>query len=306
MKRARIILGILCMVTLIGGGIYVYQGKKNVDTEGPVLQVQSESITVSIEADDEELTSDVSAVDEKDGDVSDAVLIESIQKKEEGEPNEFLITYVAFDSANNSGSLTRTLFYENYWQTHFSLTQPLRFPENQQLSLLNYFEAEDCLDGNVSPFITLEGSADILKEEPQKGFYNITLRVTNSVGDTTELPLQVEIYEDSYEEQTLRPSIALTEYIVYLEQGSELNTDFYLDHVDDKGRKIIDFNRAEDDEEDEEEAVVMEESSVISISDIPVESDVDTNVPGVYSVVYSYTSETTGYDCNARLTVVVE
>lgn len=303
MKKARIILGIMCMITLIGGGIYIYQGKKNVDTEGPVLQAESDSITVSIQATDQELIQEVSAVDGKDGDVSDAILIENIIKKEDGAANEFQITYVAFDNANNSGSLTRTLFYEDYRQSQFSLEQPLRFPENQKLSLLSYFKAEDCLDGDVSPFITLEGSSDILKDEPQKGFYDIKLSVTNSVGDTTELPLQVEIYEDSYEEQTFRPTIVLKQYIVYVEQGSELDTNVYLDCVQDKGMKIIDFDTREDKNEDEE---TIEDTSMVNISKVHAESDVDINTPGVYSVVYSYTSETTGYDCNTRLVVVVE
>lgn len=303
MKKARIILGILCMITLIGGGIYIYQGKKNVDTEGPVLQAESDSITVSIQATDQELIQDVSAVDAQDGDVSDAILIENITKKEEGASNEFQITYVAFDRANNSGSLTRTLFYEDYRQSQFSLEQPLRFPENQKLSLLSYFKAEDCLDGDVSPFITLEGSSDILKDEPQKGFYDIKLSVTNSVGDTTELPLQVEIYEDSYEEQSFRPAVVLKHYIAYMEQGSELDTNAYLDHIQDKGMKIIDFDKEEDKDEDEE---TVQDTSMVNISEIHAESDVDINTPGVYSVVYTYTSETTGYDCNTRLIVVVE
>ena len=302
MRKARIILGILCLVTVIGGGIYYQRTKKQIDTESPVLRAETDEITVSILDAEQELLSNLSAVDNKDGDVSDSILIESIEKNEDGVPNEFLITYAAFDKANNSASLTRTLYYSDYEQPHFILKQPLRFPENQQLSLLNYFQAEDCLDGDISPFITLEGSADILKDTPQKGFYEIKLSVTNSVGDTAELPIQVEIYEDSYEEQTMRPTIVLNQYITYLKQGQELDTNTYLDHIQDKGVRPIDFEASGKEDEDELQGA----SAYVNIADIHVESNVDSSIPGVYSVVYSYTSQETGYDGNATLVVVVE
>ena len=61
-----------------------------------------------------------------------------------------------------------------------------------------------------------------LSGEPKAGVYDCTVSVTNSIGDTTSLPIQVEIYEDSYEERSLRPSIELTENLVYLKQGKAL------------------------------------------------------------------------------------
>lgn len=299
MKRARIIMGILCLITILGGVVYIYAKEKRVDTEAPKLSAESDRITAGIHATEAELMRDVHAEDDMDGDVSDSVLIENIVKKEDGVSNEFWITYVAFDEANNSGTLTRTLFYEDYRQPHFILEQPLRFPENQQLSLLDYFQADDCIDGDVSPFITLEGGADLLREAPQKGFYEAKISVTNSMGDTAELPVQVEIYEDSYEIQTNQPEIVLNQYIVYLRQGEEFFADRYLEQIEDKGVKLIDFRP-------EEEAYWNEDTSKVHISRIGMESNVDTNVPGTYSVVYSYTSEATGYGCNTRLIVVVE
>lgn len=300
MKKARIILGILCAVIMVGGGLYIRNVQKNKDVEGPVLQAETDDITVSIKASDQKLIQGVSAVDDVDGDVSDTILIEDVEKKENGAPNEFLITYAAFDQANNTGTLTRTLYYTDYEQPHFILEQPLRFPENKKVSLLSYFQVEDCIDGDISVFVTMEGSKEILKEEPQKGYYDVTLKVTNSVGDTTELPIQVEIYEDSYEEQTMRPKVALNQYIVYLKQGQEFDPNSYLDYVQDGGMMQIDFGTEEENEG------VPTSSPKIDISRIRIESDVDNSTKGVYSVVYSYTSEKTGYDCNTRLIVVVE
>ena len=300
MKKARIILGILCAVIMVGGGLYIRNVQKNKDVEGPVLQAETDDITVSIKASDQKLIQGVSAVDDVDGDVSDTILIEDVEKKENGAPNEFLITYAAFDQANNTGTLTRTLYYTDYEQPHFILEQPLRFPENKMVSLLSYFQVEDCIDGDISVFVTMEGSKELLKETPQKGFYDVNLSVTNSVGDTAELPIQVEIYEDSYEEQTMRPKVALNQYIVYLKQGQGFDPNSYLDYVQDGGMMQIDFGTEEENEG------VPTGSPEVDISRIRIESDVDNSTKGVYSVVYSYTSERTGYDCNTRLIVVVE
>jgi len=308
MKKTRIIVGCIFLMSIILGGIYFYKAQENIDIEGPVLQSALDAITVSIQDTEKELIEGITAKDDRDGDISDNILIENIEKKEGGADNEFLATCVAFDKANNSGRLTRTLYYEDYRQTHFAITQPLRFPQNQQLSLFDYFQADDCIDGDISPFITLEGDEEIL-EKPEKGIYDCKLSITNSVGDITELPIQVEIYEDGYEERTFRPRIVLTEYIVYLKQGEVLDANAYLDHVEDRGVHLLDFNTAdinEEDTESSEQTSMSEGTNRVSISQIEMDSNVNVNTPGVYSVVYSYTSEGTGYNCNTNLIVVVE
>lgn len=308
MKKARIIIGILCIISIIAGCAYFYQTQEDIDTESPVLQADTDDITVSINATGKELKTGVHASDNRDGDISQNILIEKIEKKEDGAGNEFLITYVAFDQANNSGRLTRTLFYEDYRQTHFNLSVPLRFPENQKVPLLEYFEADDCIDGEISSFIMMEGAKEIL-EEPQKGIYDCILSITNSVGDTTELPIEVEIYEDGYDERSLRPQIFLNQYIVYIKQGEDLNAISYLDHIQDGGTKLIDSNSVSSDQSVGDSTGKTSNttgSDRVNVSQIKIDSTVEKNKPGVYSVVYSYTSPETEYSCNTKLIVVVE
>ena len=81
MKKIKIILGILCGISVIGGGIYYQRTSKQIDQESPVLSADTDQITVSIDATDQELLQGVSATDDKDGDVSDSILIENIEKK---------------------------------------------------------------------------------------------------------------------------------------------------------------------------------------------------------------------------------
>lgn len=296
MKKIRIITGVLCLITLIGWGAYLFKDYQSQDNDPPVLQAKSNTLTVSISADESTLTKDVTAIDAVDGDISDRVLIEKIVKKENGKQNEFQITYVAFDQANNAAQLTRNLIYKDYRLPHFSLNQPLRFPENQELSLLNYFKAEDCLDGDISTFITMEDHTGVLKQAPRAGFYEVTLSVTNSSGDTASLPVQIEIYQNSYDEQINRPSIMLKEYIAYVEKGASFEPKSYLDYVVDKEKYVVDSTGS----------TGGANLKKINASAIRAESDVDTSVPGVYSVIYTYTSSKTGYQGNARLVVVVE
>ena len=81
MKIARIILGLLCIACLAGGAYYVRESRKDVDTEGPVLEAASDTLEVSIEDTEEALLKDVAAHDDRDGNVSDSIIIEEITRK---------------------------------------------------------------------------------------------------------------------------------------------------------------------------------------------------------------------------------
>lgn len=296
MKKTRIILGILCLITLVGFGAYLFTKHINQDVEPPVIQAESGALNVSIAADESELLKDVTARDNQDGDISDRIMIEKIEKKAGGKLNEFQVTYVVFDQASNAGYLTRDLVYQDYRLPHFRLDVPLRFPENRQFSLLNYFSADDCLEGDISSYIMLDDESGILETAPRAGFYDVTVSVTNSFGDTAEIPVQIEIYANNYEEQMNRPRIRLTEYITYVKRGGAFDAQRYLDYIEGQGRFYIRYEGRE----------LEENVEWISAEEIQYESDVKTDTPGVYSVLYAYTSGKTGSTGNTRLIVVVE
>ena len=163
MDKRKVLAGAVCVLSLIGGCVYYSNAQKQKDMEPPVLSADAEKFSASIKADEKKLISGVTAFDQKDGDVSDSILIDSIKKKE-GTDSDFLITYVAFDKSSNMASLTRTLHYSDYRQAHFSFEQALRFPENQEIDLLSYFTADDCIDGVIRKF---------WKESRRRGFMNV-------------------------------------------------------------------------------------------------------------------------------------
>lgn len=51
------------------------------DMEPPVLSADAEKFSASIKADEKKLISGVTAFDQKDGDVSDSILIDSIKRR---------------------------------------------------------------------------------------------------------------------------------------------------------------------------------------------------------------------------------
>ena len=313
MKKARIILGILCAFSVVGCSYYVQKSRENIDTEGPKLEASADTLEVSISASEDELKQDVIAEDTRDGNVSDSIVVENITKKTGGEENQFEISYVGFDKSGNAGHLKRNLVYTDYRQTHFALSQELRFPVNQDFSLLDYVTADDCIDGDVSPFITVDGK-NVQQSELAAGIYDYTVSVTNSVGDTVKLPLQVELYEDNYDTRTFRPSVVLTDYLIYHQKGKDLDLNSLIDHVEDQGYCKIDYgpmvdnpNKKTKDDPDQvtEQVANGSKENWVNISQIAINSNVDINQTGVYTVMYSYTSSN-GYQGDTRLTVVVE
>jgi len=142
----------------------------------------------------------------------------------------------------------------------------------------------------------------LLEGEPKKGIYECTLNVTNSVGFTTSLPISVEIYEDSYDERNKRPELVLNQYVTYLKKGQDFNANTYLDHVVEDGEKKIEDTTSGDSSEEQNQI----SKDVIPLSSIEITSKVNTEKKRIYTVNYRYTSEETGYDCNANLIVVVE
>ena len=311
MKWFKLTICVLWAVSVIYGGLFLFQMSQQKDTEGPALTSDLKEIEANIGDSPNVLKEGITAFDQVDGDVSDTLMIENIEKDLEGADNEFYISYAAFDKTSNIGHLTRKLRYKNYHKPRFSIEEPLRFSQSENIFLLNYVTADDCIDGDISPFVKIEG-ADKFEDNPKAGIYDCTLTVTNSVGDETRLPVKVEIYEDSYEERTFKPQIILKRYITYLGTGDTYEPLNDVDYIFDQTNLSIDYGPMISVEEGGEtkevtEAVVLKKpGSWVNISKINSTSNVDTKVKGVYSTIYSYTSEDGEYTCNAEQVVVVE
>jgi hypothetical protein len=125
--------------------------------------------------------------------------------------------------------------------------------------------ATDVLDGDIQHRIR----ATALSEDPvfEPGLHYVYFQVTNSIGDTVEITIPVEVYKsDSYEAE-----LNLTDYLIYLPEGSKFVPETYLDSF------IL------RDEEYSLRKGLPEDFSVEITGEVP------TDIPGAYSVDYRVT-----------------
>ncbi|CVI73527.1 hypothetical protein NDGK_03068 [Clostridiales bacterium CHKCI001] len=304
MKQFSKVLYIVFAVILIGLVGYLIVMKQEKDTTAPQISFKEKEIEVSIETDEKDLRKGVNAKDDKDGDLSEQVFVESIKKQQNKDG--FLITYAVFDKAGNMGKASRTLLYEDYSAPHFNMTEELKFSTEEKLNILEGVTVTDCIDGDLSQFIQIIGLSQDA-QNMQVGDYKCKLEVENSLGDSAVLPVTVHIYEPSYEKESFEPQILLSQYLVYTKVGKKIQPMDYVKYVYDQKIKQI-----ETDEEKlkgkkvETETTQNKPGEWILQSSISYEQNVKYDVPGTYQIKYSYTSESTGYTGTAELIVVVE
>ena len=221
----------------------------------PTLSVTSNSIEVTSDYTIDDLLEGVSAFDEKDGDLTDQVLVGSFTRFIQ--PGVSTLSYTVFDSSGNMATLTREVRFTDYHSPRFALSAPLVFVEGSSSSTaaLSLFSATDVLDGDLTDWITSVTST-VSYNNP--GDYTVTLEVSNSFGDTVSYAFPVHIYERG----TQTVSIELTEPLIYISQGESFDPLAYV------------------------EAITDNSGTTYTVSDLEISSDVDTDTPGIYEVCY--------------------
>lgn len=310
MKKIRRLVLLIFMVTCIAFALFTGGRFLKRDTEGPKITMDKEKITASIEDTDQTLMKGVKAVDDKDKDVSDSLIIESMKMGGDGKAT---LVYAAFDKSNNVAKASRTVEFKDYTPIHFSITQPLRFPLGSDSQILKSITATDCMDGDITNRIKLTKKNDE-SDYKGEGIYDYEVSVTNNMGDKAILPISVEFYADSYEERLFHPNIYLKQYILYLEKGSSFQPKDYLDSVE-IGDKLYVFDENISAEESMTEMPQGETASltqdgkqiygVISYDAVKYQSNVKTKEPGVYTVEFSCTTKDK-YTGAVQMIVIVE
>ena len=106
MKKGHVAMLFLACAALLAGNVVVYIGE---DRNGPEISVPQEEITYVAGTDTSALLNGVTAQDDRDGDVTDTVTIESVIPN--AEQTGASVVYVAKDSKNNVTKETRTILY---------------------------------------------------------------------------------------------------------------------------------------------------------------------------------------------------
>ena len=255
------------------------------DNKSPEILIADQLLEISALDSREALLQGMTARDDTDGDVTDSLVVESVRLlRQDGTVT---VTYAAFDSARNVSKKTREVLYSDYESPRFALKQPLMFSQ-KNYDLLSLITARDMLDGDITGRIRATALDEISSDF--QGTYKVRFQVTNSLGDTVDLVLPVDVYTPGVNEVAM----TLTEYLIYLESGDRFNARDYLDELT-VGRDIIPLGK-----------------NLPDTMKLTVSGKVETGVPGIYVINYHLAycpvpqrPEQT-YNAYSRLIVVVE
>lgn len=281
MKRLNWIYVLLILLSLAAPVGYRHLNNTRQDVQPPVIEMEGQ-LNVSVKEFRTAMLEGVSAWDDRDGDVTASLLVESVRMEENESAAK--IVYAAFDRAGNVAKAQRAVVFTDYEKPVFWLRSPMVYESAQGFHILDAIGATDILDGDVSNEIracSLSGESIALP-----GIHQVSFRVTNSLGDSNELVLPVEVYPKGAYNAVLK----LTDYLVYLKQGASFDARNYL----------YTYTREED--------TVSLQGDFTGELTLEVSGSVDTNVPGVHSVSYTVTQEyeQQTYTAYSKLIVVVE
>lgn len=262
---------------------YIFMDFKNTDNEAPTISTTNAVISVSVNDPVEALLQGVTAWDAVCGDVTDAIMIESVYAiTKDGYAT---VTYAVSDRSGNTAKKERIVHYTDYTSPRIFLSGPLVFEFGTHFDVLDYTIADDIFEGDISRRIkpTMLSTGTSVSEE---GKHEVQFRVTNSMGDTTQLVLPVEVYPvGSY-----NAKLMLSEYLVYLPAGAAFEEADYLIQIQIRDY-VLDLN-----------------GSVPGNVEMRISGEVDSSKPGVYPVTYTAIVQHDGliYTGYTTLLVVVE
>lgn len=286
MRRIRLAVVGIFVLSLIAFIVFNIVNRVTTDSTPPVITSESDTVTVSVAAEESELLAGLTATDDEDGDLTGEIMISSMSNFTE--PGKRTVSYVVFDASNNASTLTRNLEYTDYTAPQIKLTQPLRYGLNEMedASLTENMSVQDCLDGDITQQIraTFNDGAYIA----MAGEYGITVQVSNSAGDTCSVPLTVTVTDPAEESGKYYPM--LSDYIVYASVGGYVDLTSLLIGLENSSTQYL-FADANP-------------SAPGGIESVAIGGAVDYNTPGTYTVDYQFTSAS-GVTGTTKLAVVV-
>ena len=274
MRTLKTILCIATALSVLAFALAIYYTQFYKDVVPPEIRMDADVITVSADDGDEALLRGVTATDNRDGDITGAVLVDGVSQLTG--PNAARVRYIVFDAAENAATASRTVVYSDYEAPRVFILQPLIYNVGDTIALRGRVIARDCLEGNITDRIRIS-SKDLSNRAA--GVYHLTIWVMNKLGDVSTVTIPVIVREDD----PAAPVVELKSYLTYLTRGEEFDPKAYFqsyyDSADSRARNYYDH--------------------------LEVSGEVDTDTPGTYEVTYSATNSD-GLTGQAILTVVVE
>lgn len=262
---------VLFSTVLVAFVVFTIIDKITTDNTIPVIAMETEEIEISVKDDKDALLEGVTATDEKDGDISDKVLVESISKFIE--PGVFNVTYAVSDNDNHVAKAMRRVRYSDYTPPEFYVKRALVYSVDEDVDIRSAVGARDCIDGDISDKVTIVATDFV---ENTSGVFTVSLQATNSMGDSIYLDVTVHVEGN----ETMAPEIQLEKSLIYIKKGEKPVFEDYIKEVTVNG-------------------VLMETYNLI------VSTNFNSDKEGTYNVHF-YISTDDGYEGHSILTVVVE
>ncbi len=283
------ILSWVCLAVVLAFAAYLAVNVYNNDKVSPVITCLTDTLEISINDGEDVILANVTASDNRDGDITDKVVIESISKFSDPDKGLAKVTYAVCDSSNNIARRSCSLIYTDYTPIRFKINSSTRCKLSSSITPLSFVTAVDCIDGDITRKIRYEALGTKDFSVYSEGSYGIRYSVVNSMGDVEYLDVLIDVYNTpSNIPAVYIPTLYLKQYNVYLKVGDSFNpVDYIADAIVD-GEKV--------------------ELTSAAKRKISVAHDVDMSKAGTYRVMYEYAPAGSEYDVTATaiLYVVVE
>ncbi|MBR4287729.1 MAG: DUF5011 domain-containing protein [Clostridia bacterium] len=270
MRYVRIAVCVLFALSVAFFGYVKYNESKQVDNTMPRISGPEDSLEISCSYTEADLLQGLSAYDEKDGDLTAEIMIDSIVPSLE--KGKCTVNYVVFDSSNHPATFARNVVFTDYRSPKIYVSKPLVFTANTNENIFGYIGAVDMIDGDITANLRMNTNTNML----EMGDYVINVEVTNSLGDFSTIELPVHIVDNN----NSRIDIKLSESMIYIKSGDSFNPEDYI------------------------ESVTNTDGTQYEKNIVNVESNVNTSKSGVYEVIYTAEESETVKGFTSLLVVV--
>lgn len=221
MKKQWVVL--LTAVCLALGGIFIFLYLKD-DKVAPEIHFTSNEVTYTEGESFDVLLKDVTATDDKDGDVTESLMVESIYPNDDGITA--TVVYVAKDKSNNvSRDSRKVVYHSGDLETSSSLENNSAETGDEGLEFAGDDYAAGLSDGEVlsegSPRITLTTNQLTIKAGEMVNRVAMVSEITDDKDDRDSLWKNIQIDGDSLDNQT--PGTYQLIYYVVDSDGNQSN-----------------------------------------------------------------------------------
>lgn len=270
MRALRIGTILIFTIILVLFGFFYVKEQSIKDYTIPTITIDSEVLDVSIHDPEEYLMTGVTAYDEKDGDLTHKVVVESISKFTRDKT--CVVTYAVMDSDKHVVKNSRIICYSDYVSPQFYLKRPLIFQLDDKVDIREIVGAVDCIEGDISDKVTILATD---YSDNMVGVFALSLQATNKLGDIIYLDIPIYVEQTS----SRAPVIELSEYLIYADVGKTPVFEDYVEKVSSDFMEMENYN-------------------------LLISTNFDSNTPGIYSVHF-HVEDKSGHTGHSILTVIV-